>query len=630
MEEIVLNRLDITGTLNEKTPYCVIQEISRSHNISIPKIDDNNVKFSQVQTEITKLNSYRPITLMGSLEKNIRYVATFVNPDCKTWTQNSLLKSYQHLMNFPKDNPDILKNISYGQKDRDNIDAFNACMLYTLCKKYGIETHWKMTPTQMVILIQKLTFDTSKLRTSLIPIIESLTKTQLINIYALLDQSPKKNIPLVNLTDKDSKSSSETKISSPMVYIDNEKLIQYYKRFTDINYLVLTVQPRNHFEAIVLAAMIYNINVTESRFPLLEFEELNEIKNIDLYVPVDSIFRKKYLYNKSWYMINHHWCPELSFIYSKKDLLSFCSEEGYSSDDFRNFDPNNLLHMSRISTNIYSGKNVYNIEQDFTPIHMHALAELNNTNCLTLGIVSEQTSLKTFSIDEICDTLINYKNYVNPNNSKERFSEKVIKKLHHIANNLGNIDLLKAISVVEKWKQYSNEFSESLRELYKENSKNVIIFLQKVLECGMYMRGWKVVNDNETNCPYPLSEDQTKLMNSDLQFKIEEKVFEAINSLKEYLDSEEIDEKERKLFKTLPLMKFSHEGETKIFVLTPDPEDGTSILHRLEIVLDGNKYKNMKSCIRLSSNILLSSVYFYMCSLSLSEPFNIFEMENIT
>jgi hypothetical protein len=83
-------------------------------------------------------------------------VATFVNPDCKTWTQKSLLKSYDHLLNFPKDNPDILKHISYGQKDRDNIDAFNACMLYTLCKKYGIETHWKMTPEQMVLLIQKL------------------------------------------------------------------------------------------------------------------------------------------------------------------------------------------------------------------------------------------------------------------------------------------------------------------------------------------------------------------------------------------------------------------------------------------------------------------------------------------
>jgi hypothetical protein len=504
-------------------------------------------------------------------------------------------------------------------------------MLYTLCKKYGIETHWKMTPEQMVLLIQKLTIDTSKLKTSLIPIIESLNKTQLINIFALLDQPSKKNIPLVNLPDKESKTTNEVKSSAPMVYIDNEKLVQYYKKFTDINYLILTIQPRNHFEAIVLAAMIYEINITESRFPLLEFEELNEVKNIDLYIPVDSIFRKKYMYNKSWYMINHHWCPELSFIYSKKDLLNFCSEEGYSPDDFRNFDPNNLLHMSRISSNIYLGKNVYNLDQEFTPIHMHALTELNNTNCLTFGIVSDLTTLKTFSIDEICDTLINYKNYLNPDNLKERLPEKVIKKLHHIANQLNNVELLKAISVVEKWKQYSNEFSESLRELYKKNNKIVTEFLTKVLECGMYMRGWKVVNEESKGVPlYPLSEDQTKLMNSDFQFKIEEKVFESINALKTYLDSDQLCEEERKILKMLPLMKFSHEGETKIFVLTPDPEDGTSILHRLEIVLDGNKYKNMKSCIRLSSNIILSSVYFYSCSLSLPEPFNIFEMENIT
>lgn len=626
MEEIVLNRLDITGVLNEKTPYCVIQEIIKAHNISISKIDDKDIKFSQVQAEVTKLNSYRPTTLIGSLEKNLRYVATFVNPECKTWTQKSLLKAYNHMMNFPKENPEILKNISYGQKDRDNIDAFNACMLYALCKKYGIETNWKMSPEQMVNLIQKLTTDTNKLRTSLIPIIESLSKSQLINVYALLDQSPKKNIPLMNLPDKDSRSLTDPKSSAPMVYIDNEKLVQYYKKFTDINYLILTIQPRNHFEAIVLSSMIYNINITESRFPLLEFEELNEVKNIDLYVPIDSIFRKKYLYNKSWYMISHHWCPELSFVYSKKDLLSFCSEEGYTADDFRNFDPNNLLHMSRISMNIYLGKNVYNIEQDYTPVHMHDLKEMNNTNCLTFGIVSEITSLKTFSIDEICDTLINYKNYVNPDNTKERLPEKVIKKLHHIANHLNNIELLKAISVVEKWKQYSNEFSESLRQIYKNNN-NVITYLHKVMECGMYMRGWKVVSESDK---YPLSEEQTKLFNSDFQFKIEEKVFESINALKEYLDSDQLNEDEKSILKSLPLMKFSHEGETKIFVLTPDPEDGTSIMHRLEIVLDGNKYKNMKSCIRLSSNILLSSVYFYLCSLGLPEPFNIFEVENIT
>jgi hypothetical protein len=627
MEEITLNRLDITGVLNEKTPYCVIQEIAKAHNISTPKIDENELKFIQVQTESIKINSYRPITLMGSLEKNLRYVATFVNPDCKTWTQKSLIKSFQHMLHFPKDDPEILKNISYGQKDRDNIEAFNACMLYTLCKKYGIETHWKMTPEQMVTLIQKLTIDTNKLRTGLIPLIESLNKSQLVNIYALLDQTPKRNIPLMNLPDKDSKILNESKGSSPMVYLDNEKLNQLYKNFTDVNYLVLTIQPRNHFEAIVLAAMIYNINITESRFPLLEFEELNEVKNLDLYVPVDSIFRKKYMYNKSWYNLLHHWCPELSFIYSKKELMNFCSEEGYSSEDFRNFDPNNLLHMSRISMNIYVGKNVYNVEQEYTPIHLHDLKEISNTNCITFGVVSEQSTLKTYSIDEICDTFTINKNYIHPEHQKEHLSEKVIKKLHGIATQLNNVELLKAISVVEKWKQYSNEFSESLREVYKEKPKIVIYFLTKVMECAMYMRGWKVVNEKEE---YPLSEDKTKLYNTDFQFKIEEKVFEAIHDLKTYLDSDKLNEKDQKVFKCLPLMKFSHEGDTKIFVLTPDPEDGTSILHRLDIVLDGNKYKNMKSCIRLSSNIILHSVYFYTCSLSLPEPFNIFELENIT
>jgi len=161
-----------------------------------------------------------------------------------------------------------LKTILYSQKDRDNITGFNSCMLYSLCKKYGIETHWKMKPEHMANLLQKLTIETVKLRTNLIPLIENLNKSQLINIYALLDQNTKKNISLV-LPDKDSKISVNSNSNIPMVYLDNEKLIHYHKNFNDNNYLLLNLQPKNHFEAIVLAAMIYNVKITESRFPLL-------------------------------------------------------------------------------------------------------------------------------------------------------------------------------------------------------------------------------------------------------------------------------------------------------------------------------------------------------------------------
>jgi hypothetical protein len=58
MEELVLNRLDITGILDEKTPYCVIQEIKKAHNIPSSKIDDSNIKFSQLYSELTKIICY--------------------------------------------------------------------------------------------------------------------------------------------------------------------------------------------------------------------------------------------------------------------------------------------------------------------------------------------------------------------------------------------------------------------------------------------------------------------------------------------------------------------------------------------------------------------------------------------
>lgn len=619
MEEIILNRLQITGVLDETTPYCVVKEVLEAHNLSSNKIDEKNLSFSILQNEINKLNSYRPITLMGSLEDNIRYLATFVNPNCKTWTKRSLLKAYEHLINFPKENPAILINISYCQKDRDNIEGYNACMLYSLCKNYGIDTNWKMNCISMTHLLQKLSIDTTKLRMNLAPLLESLTRTQLVNIYGLLEKNITRK-QILSLLPESSVSDNKTQEKKAMLHLDQDKLIQCHKNFTDINYLLISMNPKNHYEAIILSGLVYRLNISESKFPLQEYEELSNSKNIDIYVPIDNIFRKKFFHNKTWYNLSHHWCSELSFLYSEKELKQFCIQEGYDKEDFRSYDALTLLHMSRISLNIYLGKNVYDYEQDITPIDMDTLSEIPNFDCLTLGILNEPISLKTYSIKEISNVFVNYKNYVNPENQKEALSEKLIRKIQSFSS----IELQKAINVVEKWKQYSNEYSDSLRKIYLEN-KNISTYLYKILESGMFMRGWKVISEK-----YPLNENSTKLVDSDMQFKLEENVFSSIREIQEWIESDKINESERKILKDLPLMKFSHEGDTKIFIVTPDPDDGTSMYNRLEIVLDGNKHKNMKSCIRLSSNILLYSVYFYLCALGLPEPFNIFELEHIT
>lgn len=628
MEEIVLHRAKITGILDENTPFCVVKEILQAHNLSSVKIDEKDIKFSILQNEVQKINSYRPTVLMGKLEDNLRYIATFVNPECRTWTKNSLIKSFHHLNHFLDDEIDI-STIQYSQKDPNNIEAYNACMLYGLCKKYQIETHWKMTGIQMLQLIQKYTLDIHQLRSGLIPLIDILTKSQLLSIYSILNRKTTDSSSFQPLIQGSRTTRTDVltvkKDIPPLLTLDPIKLVEVHKQFIDMTFLLSSIEPKTHFEAIVLFALLYQLNITESKYPLLEYDEFQKYKNKDLYIPYDSQFQKKYRKNKEWYSIHHHWCPELAFVYSEKETKQFCIQEGYTSDDFRTFDANTLLHMSRISINIYSGKNVCNLEEKSTPIYLESVSEITNDECFTLGLLSEPESLQTYHSSELADTFIQLKNYIHPKYNNEALPNRVISKLQLLSMKKGNQDLLKAITVVEKWKQYSNEFSENLRKYYSQNP-TVVDYLYKVLDCAMYMRGWKV--NMET---YPLTEEQTKFISEENQNKLETNVFESIQALQKWIEeTSQYSEEEKVCLKKLPLMKFSQEGETKVFVLTPDPDDGDSILHRLEIVLSGDKYKNMKSCIRLSSNILLHSVYFYICSLGLPEPYNIFELSHIT
>jgi hypothetical protein len=138
------------------------------------------------------------------------------------------------------------------------------------------------------------------------------------------------------------------------------------------------------------------------------------------------------------------------------------------------------------------------------------------------------------------------------------------------------------------------------------------------------MRGWKVTNDK-----YPLRESLTlydKLEGASQ--RIETNVYESINEVFERL--EKYREDEIKVLKNLPLMRINNSNGKITYIVSPDPDDGTDIFERLKIVLNGDKHKNMKSCIRVTSNILLISVYFYLCSLGVHEPFNINELDHIT
>lgn len=626
-----LNRLLITGHLSEYTPYCVVKEILESHNISFSNLPNEELSFARQQTEIQRILKFRTLEIEtnevgGFDEKSLRYLATFVNYNVKTWTKSSLLKCYDHMMNFEYESIEKLRklDINFNPKSPESIKGLNACMLYKICLYYHIYTKWNTSESDMVFMIKKLFEPANEIRLHLSNLIQSLDKTRLINLYLNIPKHNQK----VNLTFKNI---DEVLNDNPLLNLEHSKITDSIIKFRDINYILMSLFPTNHSDAIVLTALNYKLNITESKYPFDEYKAILKNPSLELYVPYDPVFRKNYLKNPKWYNINSVWNINLCELYNEGDLKNMCISEGFTVDDFRNSEPQVLLLQSQTCNTFYFGKNPYNLEQIESPIMYEVLEDLKEEDCISYGNYSKR-NFTTYSIDEIYALFLTYRSYVNPTDIHQCLGKRVINKLKFIAQKYNIIKLLSIISELDKWYEYSNENTERLRELYSKASVERRTYIRRYFEaltkCGMYMRGW----DGESE--YPLGEKSTLKVNISYE-TIEQNVGESISQVMDYLN-DNLYEEEKEILIKLPLMKYTkyHDEnfnfKTLTFVPSPDPEDGSTIVERLEIVSKGSAHKNMKSCIRVSSNILLSSVYFYSCSLNLEEPYNIKYLDYIS
>jgi hypothetical protein len=609
-----LNRLKITGKLNEFTPKSVVCEILKAHSICLYK-EINSL--AELLNEIRQIDKYRTDDIYKPFsEKDLRRLATFINHECKTWTQSSLINSYDHMINFDVKN---INGIVFGQKTYCTPYNYNSCMLYSVCKFYKIETRWNMSNEEMLNSINNLKLSYSNLQDQLSSYVQRInSKSDLINILNQLNLNSKNNI--VELIE-DQVDKNDTADLSPILDLSISDLNASLNKMKNTSFLLRQINPKNHIDSIILAAILYNINITESTVPYQEYNKIRECKNLQFYTPVDATFRKRLNINPQWYDLSIHWEPLLSAIYDTEGLKKLCIHEGFTAQDFRGYGFEALLQISRISHNVFYGKNIYS-RQEYTPIMMEEIKDLSNDDCVTLGIL-ETKDLLTFSMNELAMLFENEKAFKNPTKTSEILDSRIINKIKLYATNCQHTKLLNVIEEVEKWKEYSNEFTNNLRSCYNKNPLVVKIF-NKIIDIGMYMRGWKVTSQS-----YPMNEKETMLKENQL-LEVENNITVSIQNLFDDLENQSIDIK--KLFETLPLFKYSINEKTgeKSYIVTPDPDDGKSILERLMFVLKGDKHKNMKSCIRLSSNIILTSSYFYIRSLGLPEPFNINNLDYIS
>lgn len=599
-KRVRLNRLDLTGKIDDNTPVCVILDIARCNGIIFDETKCHNEYVNNLISNIER-NTLSEIFLNSNFfrqqSKDLPNLIRYINPKPIYWTSSrDIINAYSHIQQYTVDEPPLPKeNFTVGFKTPFNLMSYDSCMLYKICRCHQIKLNRKTSLEEMSAAVRMLSFPV----TTLSQLLASLNKSDIIStlIYSTTDfKEEKKNIT---------------------TNYEPNKLTEINRLFSRSNELIKRVFPESMEEAVFLAAKNYGIDITEAIYPIDEYKNLKTLsKRVDdvsliqqEYIPNDLHFRNHYKRSSWLYNVKNFWKPLFSFLYTQNRLIEFALNEGFTQIEIGASTPEKLLHISRITNNFYPGTIHFSVN-DNSPIDQDTISNLKSEQLVCYGALDDR-KMVTFKLSELDSHFLNYKAFLNPFDLKEAFSPRSIRKLKNLAK---NIPLNRTITVLQQ--NVSKQF-ESLFNIYKNSSKaiqeNIVIALRNLLEVSFYMRGWKVSTND-----FPLTRESTGFP-SERAGEVYVNTTEAICRYEKFLS--QLPENIVSEIKSLPLLGISKRKEDNSleFITQTNKDQGLTIFDRLEIVKAG---KSDYSCIRLSSNYLAASAYCYLHLITGIEPFD--------
>ena len=682
---LVLSRLYITGSITINTPICVIIEILNAHGISFDMhylSDHCSIldKSNYINDIITTINSNLiPVDEPYDMD-SYRFIARFVNNTIQ-WPISTLLDAFKFLIHFYTNTPSPLyKNFIVGQQTPDNPHALNACVLYKYCIYYGIQLTSNYTIDHMAMALHMWSEQESSLHTQISSHLNPhLSKHHLINILMYLKRVPRNfnlsddeyesdSPPIITHLDSSDVSStirsvepSDTSIHSQVILEQNSnntkkkitsELLEknkkeyetVFKRLSKFSRTLDSVKPQTDSEAIVVSCVRYSIDISQAESPLSEY--LKIIKEGTSYVPSDIKLRQRkftlYPNTHSLYL-DRCFNPHLPFeCYSDYVLRELAKREGiiHTLDEsgrlqsrysqMRTRDIYDALQLSILLNTFYHG--IYPHSQEETIITLESISSMYFDECISYGV--KDCSMIIFKYSELKDTFEQYKSFVNPSSkTNELFSDQSINKLLFLCQtpryecepSESHLERKKLSEVILKIRCYTHSKFSECQDFYKLYSSSpssiqtcILETLQSLHRLAMFMRGWDGIG------PLPIS-----LAPVHDQLKIDQRVCSELVAFESKCESlnaiSPLDTLIGTLILHLPLLKY----KGKSFVCSSSSDDGFNIIERLTIVKSGSN-KNVSSCIRLTSNWLSASSYYYLDLIGHKPSYDISQLANIS
>jgi hypothetical protein len=602
----------ITSDLDLNTPKCVISEIIKicRAEINLEKLDDKEYR----KKVIYKINNYTNFVdidlFLNCLNlndtiflKTIKKIASFINPDV-SWSLNTLKLAFNHLVSFSDKNSkfDISNDVQFGLQTLENPNNLNNCVCLCLCKKYNINFTYNTTESQMYNHI-KLISQPENLKKFLYNNIND--SKLLINMYSNFCNTLKQN----NLNDQ-------------KLEINPNNLTIAYNKFKNINKQILfRIGSYTVEESITIAILIYDIDISYCNDPISELLNLNLWKDCDIWINknfnlIDPKVNIIFKLNPNLFKFNSNFNPIFpnNFYINNKLIQIYDFETKTNSINRTDIIINSYyaeLQCLILCNSFHHGFHlgITNTETEFFKENLY---ECKNNDIVCYGIKNNiMTAYLYRELDELFNCEMNFN--LPDKCVLDTYAINKLISLCNIEQNESKIELLKTINDIKLFNDSKGKMMKEFYTYYMNTANKDLILecTQSLLYLGFRMRGWLDGKD------FPV-----KIAMVDNQAVVDLNVQEAlisfeINCKKLGTDSYVI--------KSFPLMKYN-----KGFHFSNNTEDGKTVGERIELVKKGEDTQNMGSCMRLSSNYIVTTAHKMYTTLKLKEPFDIKLLRNIS
>lgn len=547
--------------LNTFTPLEVILSAFKCCNIILPRDTLQEKKQKRIEF-YNKYNHFFQVKPDYD-KKDLEIIASYTSYNDVNWKKQPLLEAFNHVLDFEKNiDKYITDQFTHGSKNNDAIHNYDIIMVYQICQHLALQTTEESTLDTMTEDIKTyLNQSKQSIYNDISSKLSTYTQSELIQVNKQLKKHQRPNQELTPIADTE----------------------------------LLTRTLLTNEECVVYAAKYFWYDISESAFPHDELMHIHHCKqNERCYKPVDKSFLVNYTKNKYYYQLDYFWKPQFKAFYSSKCISNLLKHESLELDD-------SDLHI-RYLDDIIKHNNFYigvfpRTHQTETYIYKN---DINYNDILISYGTYDQNVVVT--IEELNKFFSSHNEFMELLDCKSVLDSRLVKKLVKFCkqNPLEEEcnQLLSTIHKIKKNNEIIDDSIQALVSLYKIENEKLDDFLNMLFELSMYMRGWKVSNDE-----LPLSKHICN-ENSFHMEKIEEHINSRMSTLLQFIDNCESHIKH--VIIKLPLIKLNETDKT--FYRNTNADEGLTLVDRLKLIMSNT---SVYSCIRMSSNFIASSYYYY-------------------